>query len=327
MVGLFRRWSQDRVFAITTHSPIFLDSGGEAAHIHVLSRSNGESQVKPADANLIDVLEALGVRPSDVLSADRLLLVEGPSDRDVLAAWWPALIEDPTIAIITGQGGRNARFAGLLSQWINAADRLNRRILYVRDRDELAGEQARRLNNDPNVHLLYRREIENYLLDPEALADFFAGHGCTTSSPDVERAMREAADELKLMVIIKSVAGRLGSVRLVDDVMRRAMSKSAQNVDDMIQVIVHRIPLREDVEQEIRILWSEIESDITSKWESDWQALAPGEEVLHRIFKEFLGRGHKKTGDAGHLARLMKSPPSEILEVVQKFVPLDLSRS
>jgi predicted ATPase len=323
MAALFRRRSNDRTFVLTTHSPIFLDGGGSRSAIHLLSRSAGASEIRPANPELIDVLEALGARPSDVLSADRLLLVEGTSDRDVLTAWWPELVENQRVAVIIGEGGRNARFADLLDQWIAKADRLGRRILYIRDRDELTNESARRYSEQNNVYLLQRREMENYLLEADALVDYFARqdpNAAPINPIDVGAVMRAAADELRRVVVIKSVAERLGGTGLVNDRLRPKLAKQVQNVDDMVAAIIPLVRTPGDIEQQIRDDWDRIEAETSARWETDWNKLAPGEEILDKIFKEFLGRKYGKTADAGDLARCMGGPPREIAEVISSFL-------
>lgn len=42
--------------------------------------------------------------------------------------------------------------------------------MYLRDRDELSPEVLARLAKSPAVNVLGRRELENYLLDPDAVA-------------------------------------------------------------------------------------------------------------------------------------------------------------
>ncbi|BCY07687.1 AAA family ATPase [Actinoplanes sp. L3-i22] len=320
MLGMFRRWSQDRLFVLTTHSPIFLDSGNDQNLTYLVRRSAGASTITRADPGLADVLAALGVRTSDVLSAERILLVEGPSDRDVLAAWWPELIEDPRNAVIVGQGGSNARFAGMLDEWIRMADRLDRTVLYLRDHDELPDEELRKLRAQKAVHVLERREIENYLLDPAALTTFFAGRGVEADPAEVATAVREAADEQKPKVIIKSVAACLPVMRLVDNQSRGRLARNVGSVDEMVTAVMANVLDREQIEARIRAEWERVRADIEARWEADWRLLAPGEEVLRAVFLRFLKEGYGKTSAAGELARCLAEPPAELRKVITRFL-------
>jgi hypothetical protein len=81
-------------------------------------------------------------------------------------------LRSPRVAILRGRGDDNARHADQLAEWLVGTDRAGlRRVLYLRDRDELAPSVLARLASSGTVHVLKRREIENYLLDPAAIAE------------------------------------------------------------------------------------------------------------------------------------------------------------
>lgn len=83
----------------------------------------------------------------------------------------PEYLGNPRVAIIQAVGGDNARYARHLQDWLAKADRLgDRRVLFMRDRDELPEAEVRSLEEGGFVSVPLRREIENYLLDPEALS-------------------------------------------------------------------------------------------------------------------------------------------------------------
>lgn len=70
------------------------------------------------------------------------------------------------------KGGDNARHADQLAEWLAGVDRIGlRRVLYLRDRDELSPSVLRTLERSETVAVLQRRELENYLLDAEAVAE------------------------------------------------------------------------------------------------------------------------------------------------------------
>jgi predicted ATP-dependent endonuclease of OLD family len=90
-----REWGSDRLFLLSTHSPVFLDRAPLASTVFLIERAKGVSTVRPLTNEPSEALKALGVRLSDVLSADRLLIVEGDPDRQILTAWFPELMADP----------------------------------------------------------------------------------------------------------------------------------------------------------------------------------------------------------------------------------------
>ena len=139
LLGLLKDWSADRQIVAATHSPVMLDwsPGGERLW-HVIKEPD-HSVVRPVDADPAGLLAALGVRLSDVLSATRVLVLEGPSDEDVLEAWFPDILRSPAVAVLHGGGGDNARHADRLAEWLARVDKIGlRRVLYLRDRDELS---------------------------------------------------------------------------------------------------------------------------------------------------------------------------------------------
>ena len=68
-------------FWVTTHSPFMVDMS-RPGDVWLISKVNGSSEVSrlDADESLRVVLGELGVKPSDLLFADAILIVEGPSD-------------------------------------------------------------------------------------------------------------------------------------------------------------------------------------------------------------------------------------------------------
>jgi predicted ATPase len=121
LLGLLQEWATDRLFILSTHSQVFLDRAPTVGHLFLVRRDHGVSTVTSLTREPSEALAALGVRLSDVLSADRLLLVEGLSDQEVLEAWFPDLLRDSRVEIIEAPGGDNARFADVLERWIQAA--------------------------------------------------------------------------------------------------------------------------------------------------------------------------------------------------------------
>ena len=76
---------------LTTHSSIALDLFGVSEHAQIIHVSHdGESArttTVPAHSDLIKIISELGAKPSDLLQANGLIWVEGPSDRIYLNRW------------------------------------------------------------------------------------------------------------------------------------------------------------------------------------------------------------------------------------------------
>lgn len=90
LVSIFEKELVNHRFFITTHSPSLIDCLSENWAVYrTLKSSNGASSITPND-NVIkhyETLDSLGVKASQLLQANTVLWVEGPSDRIYLKKW------------------------------------------------------------------------------------------------------------------------------------------------------------------------------------------------------------------------------------------------
>jgi len=260
-----------------------------------------------------------------VLSAEQVLIVEGPADEDVLAAWFPDLLRNPRVTVVQGGGGDNARYAELLAAWLAAADRLGtRRVLYVRDRDELPVSLLDRLVASPVVHVLERRELENYLLDADALTTVVS-----SLLPDgVERPttiavaseIDRAAEDLRPAIVLNRVARRLDIVRLMDHQRRRKLVDEDADLQALTAAVIGRIPAAQQLREQIAKWWQEAEEDVSHQTGDDLLRIAPGAEVVDAVFMRFLGRHFDKRADGVAVAKAMFEPPPALTRVLDAFL-------
>lgn len=174
---------------LTTHSNVALDyfAGSDISQIIYISHDGKSASAQTIDHSqkLLDVLWDLGSRPSDLLQANGIIWVEGPSDRIYINKW----IE------LFGEGkfkeGRHYQCAfyggGLLARLqatsVEEADdnlvnllKINPNALVVSDSDRKAKgtplkkrvrrirDEFARLDKERSCHwILEAREIENYL--------------------------------------------------------------------------------------------------------------------------------------------------------------------
>jgi predicted ATPase len=209
LLALLHEWATNRLFVVSTHSSVFLDRSPGDTDLFLVRRTKGVSSVQSVENDPVEALTELGIRFSDVLSAERLLLVEGPSDRNLLTQWFPDLMRDPRVAVVEAQGGDDARLVDRFDAWMRALDQLGRPVLFLRDRDELPQRLLDRLEASPGVHVLHRRELENYLLDPAAITKVLSDRdpSIRVQPEQVSAALREAADELSLDPPIRECGG------------------------------------------------------------------------------------------------------------------------
>lgn len=169
----------DNQYFIATHSAHFLDLP-EATIFHVRLES-GESIIEPAvtDKAKSSICSDLGYRPSDLLQANSVIWVEGPTDRIYLNHWIRAV--DP--ALKEGLHYSIMFYGGRLLSHLSANDpeldefislrRLNRHIAIVIDSDHSSADDAinatkvrieSEFNQGPGFAWITQgREIENYV--------------------------------------------------------------------------------------------------------------------------------------------------------------------
>lgn len=329
LLGLLQDWSKNRLFVASTHSAAMLDWSSPGTSVLAVSRANGESTVTTVTNERASVLRSLGVRLSDVLSAERILILEGSTDRDVLDVWFPHVTRNPLVAILAGDGGYNARHTDLLAGWLDKADELaQRRILYIRDRDELSADFLKKLDASKSVYVLPCRELENLLLDFDALAEIInvelAARGRTKVSVDaLAESVRESADGIKHVVVLKRVMAEFADpVRLVDHKMRQWLSKKPADAMKaaLVTEMQNRIPDGLELASRVEQLWKTYTADVERDWNKDWQQLVPGADLLKALFLKYLGRGYDKSTDGIAVARAMTAPPDVLKQVLGEFM-------
>lgn len=176
-------------YVIATHSAHFLDF--EMAAVFTVRLVDGWTTITPVETNsqLVATARELGYRPSDLLQANAVIWVEGPSDRIYIRYWIsqvaPDLVEGVDYAIMFYGGRLVSHLTGVDSSFGVGVDemielrRLNRYSAVVLDSDrEARGRHIRRettkgrirdeFKEDGVAWITRGREIENYI-PPEAM--------------------------------------------------------------------------------------------------------------------------------------------------------------
>ncbi|MER5921439.1 AAA family ATPase [Streptomyces mirabilis] len=327
LLTLLQTWSADRLFMASTHSAALLDWHSPTTSVLAVSRKDGESVATPVTTERAALLQELGVRLSDVLSAERILIVEGPTDKEILDTWFPSVLNNPRLVIIRGGGGYNARHAGLFAAWLDEADGLGqRRVLYVRDRDELSADFLSKLEESENVYVLPCRELENLMLDDEAIQKVINAERerlgkDTMTVEDISSASRELADKLRQVVVLKQVMADLADpIRLVDHKMRGKLAKASADKAALSAEVLARVPTAAAIEAQIASTWEQHDGEISSNWDANWRNLAPGADILQGLWLKYLDHGYNKSRDGLALAEAMEQPPQALRELLNKFM-------
>ncbi|MEV8547540.1 AAA family ATPase [Streptomyces sp. NPDC051572] len=328
LLTLLQSWSAERLFMASTHSAALLDWHSPTTSVLAVSRKDGESVVTPVTTERTTLLQELGVRLSDVLSAERILIVEGPTDKEILDKWFPSVLNNPRLVIIRGDGGYNARHAKLFAAWLDKADGDlgQRRVLYVRDRDELSADFLSTLEASENVYVLPCRELENLMLNDEAITTVINAEGerlgkDVVTVEEISLVARDLADELQQEVVLKQTMADLAEpIRLVDHKMRGKLAKESADKAALTAAVLPLVPTAEAVEAKISSAWEQHEEEVSSNWDADWKNLAPGADVLKRLWLKYLDRGYSKSQDGLALAEAMEQPPQVLKDLLTDFM-------
>jgi hypothetical protein len=198
---------------------------------------------------------------------------------------------------------------------------LGRPVLFLRDRDELPGRLLDRLEASPLVHVLRRRELENYLLDAAAIVKVLSERD-PPIGVDADRALaalHEAADELKTVVVMKRVAWELEPIYPVSHRLRDQLARRRVTLDQFVAAVLGHLPAPEELRRKITDLWANADATVNDAWEERWHELAPGADVLPAAWAA-LGATYDKQVDGPAIAAAMTEPPRELEQLLKDFL-------
>jgi len=175
----FLLYKTDNIYFITTHSNVFLDFNKNISIYHV-TYNKSKTIVSRANTNeqCCTILDDLGYKASDLLQANGIIWVEGPSDRIFLKKWIELLRKDFIEGIhytIMFYGGRLLRHISMKHQFLTdefiSLLRINKNAMIIIDRDGISSniqlnQTKKRINAETkkgNCWVTKGRESENYL--------------------------------------------------------------------------------------------------------------------------------------------------------------------
>jgi putative ATP-dependent endonuclease of the OLD family len=304
---------------VTTHSTNFLDTS-DMRNVYLISREPW------VEARLLDYAEAeeaipaqLGLRLSSLFMFDRLVFVEGPSDEAVLREL------ASTIGVNLGRAGVGFVSIGGARNFTHYATESTLRFLtkrrvdmmFVLDRDESSDEEIARLQtfmgSSAILHMLERREMENYLAVPRPLAEFIkwkrdlSGLPVIDVSPDaISETLQEVAGELRDTFVNRRLV-RSFCKPVYPSRERLLQSSETGSLEERLNEEVQR--LGQEVQERSDQLRATLEVEylkVDQQWASDKLKLVPGDELLDGVCKRYDVR-FRKDRDAQRLASLVEA--------------------
>jgi hypothetical protein len=313
LMQYLRSISNDVQIFLSTHSTNFLDTA-EMKNVYLVARRNGETVVENMafDEAEVELPRELGIRLSSLFMFDRLIFVEGPTDEAVmrtLAGRLELNFSRANIGFITLGGARNfAHFAAEATMGFLSRRRVE--MHFILDRDERGSAEVARMEElareNASVHVLEKRELENYLLSPVAVAAFIAQKrhlggldGSSPSPEEVSAALDECADELKELAIVKRAEARLCRPAYPQRAEEGRLDDAARQVHAILSKLSSDVSERAS---EVDEVVAQIRAEVEGVWGRAKLDIVPGDALLDAVCKRYEVRYRKGQGDGSRLA-------------------------
>lgn len=151
------------------------------------------NQVSPVEGSAArsELLAYLGLRPTDLIQAEFILVVEGSSDRLMLSQVFPILMSRGLIVVAGSSNQVLQMQAALTSLPFNVP------FLCVIDRDLRTDAELFAVRQNENLFVWGVREIEGAFLDGDLLSSVYTGLGRNLSASDAWQELLAAASPLR----------------------------------------------------------------------------------------------------------------------------------
>ncbi|WP_190008523.1 ATP-dependent nuclease [Streptomyces anulatus] len=249
---------------LSTHSPNLINSAPVDSLISIASggdEGNQATRIQDKTSRL-ELLNDLGVTPSAWLQHDRIIVVEGPTDKRYLELIFPVETARSLIYIAGNRDGVDATVRTL-----SAGEQLLP-WLAIRDLDLInAGKMA----TGREGFTWSRRTFENIFLDGELISRTICNAAGSITAAETEAALSHLA------------ASEKESVRalLVEEKVKSAVPGTRPpNPNDYESALRHQVELLNARIARIEDFETEVDDYIEDNWERDWKKLVQGKRVL-----------------------------------------------
>jgi putative ATP-dependent endonuclease of the OLD family len=284
---------------LTTHSTNFIDTGN-FQNVFLVSKESSTTIVPLSLAEAEEKLPSeLGIRLSSLFMYDQIVFVEGPSDEQIireLARILDINLGQLNVGFIQMRGVRNiGHYAA--AEVVTFLTRRRVKLWFLVDSDEAESVHFVRLKEDfgasAQIHVLKRREIENYLLSarPNIAHITARKHSANQKSfvsPSPEEfaaKLNECADGLKNLAMWKRVmAGtrrpfypndKDKSIPTTLEMMKVRSKEALTTVQEAIASALEQIDDTCDAAAEA----------LEQKWKAQKLDIVPGADLLDTIYR------------------------------------------
>nr|QNO56740.1 DNA replication and repair protein RecF [Methanosarcinales archaeon ANME-1 ERB7] len=165
--NILKKASENCQILITTHSPVFVDKADLGSTWIVRMENNKTKAIRiKEEGDLNNIFFELGYKPSDVLFADKILLVEGWTEKEVLPILAQKLgynLLKEGISIFPTRGKEQGKYH--LKMWAEITKNTQVPIFMLLDKNAKTEKEKileERLTDEDHVHLWSKGDMEDY---------------------------------------------------------------------------------------------------------------------------------------------------------------------
>jgi hypothetical protein len=293
--------------------------------------------------DLGETLDDVGSKLSDVLLSDAVLFVEGPTDTPVLSVWAEKLgwsLTGRNLGVLETGGAESVRRDAPIRSTVleNLAKGTSVPHLFLIDRDQRTPEEIVELKTKLNdqIHVLQKRELENYLLIENAILIVLRDEKSITeelkikrqeaTSEQISHLIDDAVEDLFGSVLIKRIRQVLGGLQggflNRDEVKNLTPLVGAPDFENELAKTIKSRVLPQISKKTIVSIAKSERRKLNLEWKNipRRREIAPGADILEYVFKHFGARFDKKR-DGTRLATAMRVEdiPDEIRILLERI--------
>ncbi|MGW0666442.1 AAA family ATPase [Streptomyces sp. NPDC002746] len=268
---------------LCTHSPSLINSAPLNALINVSPAGvNEENQAEKISeqSTRLEIMAELGMHPSTALQYDRMVIVEGETDRKYLQTLFPL---ETARSLVYVAGNKSAVLS--MSRTLERNEQLFPWIA-VCDRDLVDSTTT-----SGRLWVWTRRMVENCFLEGDVLSAAIGLVGPTPTPDEVENKLREIVESEKIDI------GRL----LIEETVKKRVGAAISLKVDKHDIGGYFELERRRAEESLAILddvTREVNSKLDSDWDESWKELVNGKRILATFLRSTPFRGIQNLMDA-----------------------------
>ncbi|WP_330825708.1 AAA family ATPase [Streptomyces sp. BE230] len=255
-------------FWLSTHSPNLINSAPIDSIISVSPARDGANQAARIDRQdaRLELLADLGVTPSSWLQHDRIIVVEGSSDKRFIELLFPIEASRSLIYVAGNRKGVDATVRTLADgdeflPWFA-----------IRDRDLIQHQPP----SNPNSFTWYRRAFENVFLEGDLLARSIESAGGEVTATFIEETLRKIASDER---------GEVEGLLIEEKLQQLVPNRPPAVKGDLKASMSNMIDLQQERIDSFDLAATEVKEYLDANWEAEWKSLVQGKRVLAKFLR------------------------------------------